>query len=190
ARQVRRQIARLAPPAAGLAEERGDARVHRERAARAGQLHREPAVAVPPHLEQGRLQLRHRAQRPRAVRRGGAELHALHRILLEPEPGKITFQGHPRVTLEGDFPRLRFQEDSMEGVKLRATAADGARSLGAVAKLEAALLQVGGHRYRRLSVELARARGALTVDARVTPLLGEAGGGWREAGDLAAHLAG
>lgn len=78
----------------------------------------------------------------------------------------------------------------MEGVKLRATAADGARPLGAVAKLEAALLQVGGHRYRRLSVELARARGALTVDARVTPLLGEAGGGWREAGDLAAHLAG
>jgi len=97
---------------------------------------------------------------------------------------------HPRVTLKGDFPWLRFGEDSMRGVAVKATVADVRRPLDAVAKVEAAQLDVRGRHCRGLSLEIANAGGALTADVRATRILADAGGAWRDGDELAAHLAG
>ncbi|HEY8206298.1 MAG TPA: translocation/assembly module TamB domain-containing protein [Myxococcaceae bacterium] len=97
---------------------------------------------------------------------------------------------HPGLTLDGQFPLLRFQDQSVSGLKVSASVPDVTRPLSAEASAQAAQVKAGGRDLRRVSVQIAGEGRETAVDASATPVLRGTDGAWRESGELSAHVAG
>ena len=96
----------------------------------------------------------------------------------------------PGVTADGEFPQLRFRDNSASDLKVSASMPDVTRLLSAEATVRAAQVKVGGRDFRRVLAQVGSAGNEVTADARFTPVLRDGGGVWREAGELSVHAAG